>query len=253
MNYVIKIRNFLTDIAKMLIPIASIILVYLLNLKPLTFILDLCGIQNTFTQSITPTAEAGFVATIISLVVTIILKSISIKNIFTIDIYDNYMEDKLILPLAGKQFEHGNKNYKLYIKGKINYRNKIIKKIIEEKEDLMIRVVFPPWSSYEIENSDDLGKDVIIEKAKNIFEINMSKYIGHELFKGSLTVKIELISSSLDTRLDANVTAEYYLLPKFELSSVTTKAQLILLRILKFITVFFNINIKNVDKDISTS
>lgn len=254
MNYIIKIRNFLVEIAKMLIPVASIILVYVLNLKPLTFILDVFGIKNAFTQSITPTAEAGFVATIISLVVTIILKSNSIKNVFSIDIYDNYMEDKLIVPLAGKQLEYGNKKYKLFIKCKINYSNINIKKIIEGKEDLMVKVIFPLWISYEIENADDLGKDVIIEKSKNIFEINMSKYIGDDQFKGNLTVKIELVSSSLDTRLDGNVTANYYLLPKFELSSTIKKVILFLFyRILKFIVIFFKINIKNVDKDVSTS
>lgn len=253
MNYIIKARNFLIDVMKMLIPVASIILVYFLNLKPLTFILDIFEIQNEFTKSITPTASAGFVATIISLVVTIIFKSISIKNIFSIEIYDNYMSDKLIVPLAAKQSEHGNRKYKLYIKCKINYSNIDIKKIIERKEDLIVKVVFPLWSSYEIENIDDLGENVIVEKAKNVFEINMSKYIGDDQFKGNLTAKIELVSSSFDTRLDGNVTANYYLLPKLELSSTITKIQLSFYRILKFILIFFKINIKNVDKDISTS
>lgn len=252
MKYITKIRNFLVEIAKLLIPVMSILLVYFLNLKPLTFIVNMSGIQNTFTQSITPTAEAGFVAAIISLFVTIILKSITIKNTLNVDIYDNYMEDKLIVPLVLKQSEYNNRKYKLFIKAKVNYGNIEIKNIIEFKEDLIIKVVFPNWISYEIENSEDLGKDVINEKSKNSFEINMSNYINKEQFKGNLNAKIELVSNSSETRLDGNVTASYYLLKKHELST-KEKIQLFFCKILKSAFIFFKLNIKNVDKDISTS
>lgn len=253
MSYIIKIRNFLIETIKLLIPLMSIILVYILNLTPLKFVINMFGISNSFTQAIAPTAEAGFLATIISLIVAFLLKSISLKNIFDIQLYDNYMEDKLIIPLAGRQSNLGNKKYKLYLKSKIKYSNIHIKKMAEYKDDLIIRVVLPTWSSYEIENIDDLGQDVIVEKSKNEFEVNVSKYIGKNQFKCTLTVKIEIVSNSFETRFDGQAIAGYYLIPKLKSSSIKDKIISFFYKVVQIILIFFKIDIKNVDKDISTS
>lgn len=253
MNYIIKIRNFLIEIAKLLIPVISIILVYFLNLSPLTYIVNLFGIRNELTNVIAPSAEAGFVATLISVATSLLIKSISLKNTFSIELYDNYMEDKLILPLAAGQSDHGNKKYKLYLKAKIKYNDLNIKKAIEYKDDLIIKIVFPTWISYEIENAYDLGEGVVTERTKNEFQVNVSNYIGKNQFKGNLIVKMELVSNSLETRCDGQVIASYNLIPKVEASSIYEKLKSFFYKVVQIIFIFFKINIKNVDKDISTS
>ncbi|MHC6178649.1 hypothetical protein ACYUJ6_02145 [Clostridium sp. JNZ X4-2] len=246
---IIKFRNLITEVLKILSPVYSVILVYFLNIMPVSFAMNLLKIKSK--SNIAPTIEVTVTTVVVSSIVTLMFNKFSFKNFFMIEIYDNFRENELTLPLGMYGSKYLDKKYKLYIKIKSKYNSSSLRKFMEFQDDLFLRVCLPKWVSYEVENKDDLGEDVVIEKSKEIFYINVSKYMGDVSAQkeASFRVVLELISNSLETRTNGQVIAKYCLIKR---NSSHCKIISFILTIIKFITIFLKFDIKYDDKSIST-
>lgn len=122
---------------------------------------------------------------------------------------------------------------------------------MESRDCLVLRVCLPNWVSYEIENKDDLGEDVVTEKSNQIVDINISKYMGDVCAQKEISFPIilELMSNSLETRIGGQVIAKYYLVKK---DGTYSKVYSFIFRIIQFIVIFLKFDVKWVDKKIST-
>ncbi|AGY76383.1 hypothetical protein [Clostridium autoethanogenum] len=214
MNKAIKARNLIVTILKILLPVYSIILVCFFNIMPVTFMMNLLNIKGK--SNITPAIEVTATTVILSAIVSLIFNKISFKNSFLVQAYDNFMDDELTLPLGMYESEYLNQKYKLYIKVESKYSSLFMRKFMESRDCLVLRVCLPNWVSYEIENKDDLGEDVVTEKSNQIVDINISKYMGDVCAQKEISFPIilELMSNSLETRIGGQVIAKYYLVKK---------------------------------------
>jgi hypothetical protein len=244
-KFILQLRGNLTKIFTLFNSLITILLVYVLGWNPVNKMLPLLKktAPDFYNNLITkPALELAVNTVLIGVVISVILEIIKQPGEVSIDISNLNRKKTTILEVG--QSGLGARFKKVDIDTKVNFRNIILRYLIEKLGGLNMHVYFPLWVNYTIENKQDYSSIAITEKSSNHFFVQLDKALQSKVSDGKIHLKI-ILSTTSASRNEGEIVTDIQPASKYILFGLLVRVLVILLFDFKETKHSVEINITN--------
>ncbi|MGH0667182.1 hypothetical protein [Bacillus paranthracis] len=201
MDVIFKIRKGFVKWVTLGSPLLAIVMIYIFGFQPLNYFK---GVLNPEFFDNIKQSKTEFVVNqaFITFLINAFMEFFRHLGNFGVKIVNNDRKDTTYLPLGTAQ-----KQKKLFMEVKVNYRNEVFKFFFEKLGGLNLYIWIPHWVSMTISNQENFEKETIDTTNIKYISVSLEKAIGHKEIEGDIHLNA-LILSNATSLIEGNITSQ---------------------------------------------